>query len=184
MAAPRKTPQLGDRTVPDVDWRGVGLRRTPQREVVLGLVRSTMDHPTAEWIHREARLAISDISLGTVYRTLRILKEKGLIYEFSGGAGPSRYDGTRLEHEHVRCVCCGKVVDVDVPEMGDLRRQVADLTGFHIGQTPMLFQGLCDPCAAGGSNGHFDEKRKRRVEDESKVGPPGDLDRDWIEGHW
>lgn len=137
---------------PDLDWSQVGLRRTPQRTVVLGLVRSCFEHPTAEWIHQRARQVISDISLATVYRTLRLLKEKGLIYEFSGGASPSRYDGTLHAHEHVRCLCCGSVSDVDLPEIGDLRRQVAERTGFAVGRFPLLFQGICAECARRGGN--------------------------------
>lgn len=134
----------------EVDWAAAGLRRTLQREVVLGLVRTCYDHPTADWIHQEARRVIPEISLATVYRTLRLLKEKGLIYEFSGGSSPSRYDGTVHNHEHVRCMCCGRVHDVDLPEIGDLRRHVAERTGFALGRIPLLFQGLCPDCAARG----------------------------------
>jgi Fur family peroxide stress response transcriptional regulator len=133
---------------PEVDWRAVGLRRTPQRQVVLELVRSCHDHPTAEWIHQQARLKIPDISLATVYRTLRILKEHDLIHEFSGGASPSRFDGTLNDHEHVRCVRCGTVVDVDLPEVGDIRERVAERTGFRVGRYPLLFHGLCEACAS------------------------------------
>jgi Fe2+ or Zn2+ uptake regulation protein len=147
----------------EVAWSQVGLRRTLQREVVLGLVRSCFDHPTAEWIHQEARRVIPDISLGTVYRTLRLLKEKGLIYEFSGGASPSRYDGTLHVHEHVRCLCCGAVRDVDLPEIGDVRRHVAERTGFRLGRFPLLFQGLCAECARrGGRPGSPDPLRDVR----------------------
>jgi Fe2+ or Zn2+ uptake regulation protein len=149
MQAPRSAEAFHD---VDVDWKAVGLRRTPQRSVVLALVRSSYDHPTAEWIHREARQVIADISLATVYRTLRLLKEKGLVYEFSGGASPSRYDGMLHGHEHVRCLCCGAVRDVDLPEIGDMRREIADRTGFAIGRSPLLFQGICAECARRGGN--------------------------------
>jgi len=131
----------------EVDWRAVGLRRTPQRQVVLEVVRSCREHPTAEWIHREARLRIPDISLATVYRTLRLLKEKDLVHEFSGGASPSRFDGTLDEHEHVRCVRCGFVADVDLPEAGNVRDRVAERTGFRVASYPLLFHGICGACA-------------------------------------
>jgi len=147
----------------EASWPDVGLRRTPQREVVLGLVRSCYDHPTAEWIHQEARRVLPDISLATVYRTLRILKESGLIYEFSGGASPSRYDGTLHLHEHVRCLSCGSVRDVDIPEIGDVRRHVADRTGFTLGRFPLLFQGLCAECTERG--------RARAASGRSEGGP-------------
>lgn len=132
-----------------VDWRAVGLRRTPQRAVVLSIVRSCYEHPTAEWIHQQARRELPDISLATVYRTLRLLKEKGLIHEFSGGPSPSRFDGI-LDgpHEHVRCVRCGVVRDVDIPEVGSVRRIVARRSGFQIEKYPLLFHGLCADCGA------------------------------------
>ncbi len=136
----------------EVDWAGVGLRRTLQREVILGLVHTSTDHPTAEWIHQEARRVIPDISLATVYRTLRILKEKGLIYEFSGGSSPARYDGVTHDHDYVRCVCCGLVSDVDLPGISELRRRVGERTGFSLGRVPLLFQGLCASCAAKGAS--------------------------------
>jgi Fe2+ or Zn2+ uptake regulation protein len=148
MASPRSAsddPRSGNRPT-QIDWRAVGLRRTPQREIVLGLVQSTRDHPTADWIHHEARRILPDISLATVYRTLRILKEKGLIHEFSGGASPSRYDGVRGDHEHVRCVRCGMVEDVAIPEVGDVRERVAERTGFRMSSFPLLFHGLCGRC--------------------------------------
>jgi Fe2+ or Zn2+ uptake regulation protein len=131
-----------------VEWRAVGLRRTRQRQVVLELVRSCATHPTAEWIHREARLRIPDISLATVYRTLRLLRQKGLVHEFSGGASPSRFEGALREHEHIRCVHCGLVADVDLPEAGRIRARVADRTGFRVGRYPLLFHGLCAECAS------------------------------------
>ncbi|HMB69342.1 MAG TPA: transcriptional repressor [bacterium] len=155
-----------------VDWNRVGLRRTPQREVVLSLVRSCYEHPTAEWIHREARTRLPDISLATVYRTLRLLKEKGLIHEFSGGASPSRFDGTLHDpHEHVRCIRCGFVADVDVSETEQLRRTVAKITGFRIERYPLLFHGICADCVA-------------RAKAERKPGESDDSEREWAEGFW
>lgn len=157
-----------------VDWHRVGLRRTPQREVVLSLVRACYEHPTADWIHREARLRLPDISLATVYRTLRLLKEKGLIHEFSGGASPSRFDGTLHDpHEHVRCVRCGLVADVDLSETAEIRRTVAKITGFRIERYPLLFHGICADCVA-------------RAQREGGRQPPAseESDREWAEGFW
>ncbi len=131
---------------PGVDWKAAGLKRTPQREVVLGLVQAHAEHPTAEWIFRSARREIPGISLATVYRTLRLLKEKGLLLEFSGGGYPSRYDVTLHDHEHVRCVACGAVADVDLPEARDIRDLVANRTHFRVCSYPLVFHGLCVEC--------------------------------------
>src|ERR1700752_1872141 len=118
--------------------------------MVLDLVCMHCDHPTAESILRDARREIPGISLATVYRTLRLLKEKGLILEFSGGGYPSRYDGTlhANDHEHVRCVACGAVEDVDLPEARKMRGLVAERTKFRVSAYPLVFHGLCQACEA------------------------------------
>jgi len=194
---PRGRPDFdADADRPPVDWRSVGLRRTPQRQVVLDLVRSCYDHPTAEWIHQQARLRIPDISLATVYRTLRLLKEKDLIHEFSGGASPSRFDGTLEEHEHIRCVRCGTVADVDLPEVASIRTFVAQKTGFRVGRYPLLFHGLCEACSSPrlvpevpgnaedprASTEPAGRERTRTESDSDRE--DGDADRHLTEGYW
>ena len=146
IRSPAGLPQRPDAMREGLDWKAVGLRKTPQREIVLGLLQSAVDHPTADWIHQEARQILPSISLATIYRTLRALKEKGLVHEFSGGSVPSRYDGAGRGHEHIRCVRCGAVEDVSLPELGNIRDQVAERTEFRVGNFPLLFHGLCEMC--------------------------------------
>ena len=141
--APRRRRRASDR----VAWKRVGLRRTPQREVVLDLVIGCRNHPTAEWIWREAQHTIPEISLATVYRTLRVLKERGLIWEFTGGANPSRFDGTRGGQEHLRCVSCGEVADLDLPDVKRMRGPVEERTEWTLEPWPLVFYGLCPACA-------------------------------------
>ena len=160
----RSGPRLGGEGPVVVDWRALGLRRTPQREIVLGLLQSSVDHPTAEWIHQEARQILPDISLATIYRTLLLLKRRGLVHEFSGGASPSRFDGTGRGHEHVQCVRCGAVADVVLPELGDARERVAERTGYRIGDLPLLFHGLCENCG----RAEEEEERYERPPSESR----------------
>lgn len=131
---------------PKVDWRAAGLKRTPQREIVLGIVCTHHDHPTAETVFTEARRTAPGISLATVYRTLRLLKERGLVLEFSGGGYPSRYDVTLNDHEHVRCVACGAVEDVELPEAREIRRLVSARTQYQVKPYPLIFHGLCLGC--------------------------------------
>src|SRR5260221_14702444 len=81
----------------------MGARESRQRDVVLAVVRSTMDHPTAEWVYRQARRNLPRISLGTVYRNLKKLASEGLIREIhiGGGGGPAarlRRDTRRHPH--------------------------------------------------------------------------------------
>src|SRR5262249_59374589 len=70
-----------------------------------------MDHPTADWVYRQARRRLPRISLGTVYRNLKRLAEEGLIREIHAGGHPARFDGNTGRHYHIRCLGCGRVND-------------------------------------------------------------------------
>ena len=125
------------------------MRHTRQRDVVLAAVRSSMEHPTADWVYRRARRRIPRISLGTVYRNLRQLAEVGLIREIQAGGQALRFDGNTGAHHHVRCVGCGRVNDLVVPL--DTRREqaAARATDFQVLGHHVEVQGLCPACRPG-----------------------------------
>jgi len=125
------------------------VRHTRQRELILQVVRSTMDHPTADWVYRRARGHLPRISLGTVYRNLRQLAEAGLIREIQAGGQALRYDGNTGPHHHVRCVGCGRVNDLVVPL--DTRREqaAARALDFQVLGHHVEVQGLCPACRPG-----------------------------------
>ena len=127
------------------------MRHTRQREVVLDLIRSTMEHPTADWVYRRARRRLPHISLGTVYRNLRQLAEAGLIREILAGGQALRFDGNLGPHHHVRCVGCGRVNDLVVPL--DTRREqaAARAMDFQVLGHHVEVQGLCPACRPGGA---------------------------------
>ena len=122
------------------------MRRTRQREVVLEAVRSTMAHPTADWVYRRARRRIPAISLGTVYRNLKQLAEAGLVREIHAGGQATRFDGNTGPHHHVRCIGCGLVQDLDMPL--DLRREraAARALDFEVVGHQVEVQGICAEC--------------------------------------
>ena len=60
-----------------------------------------MDHPTADWVHRQARRRLPHIGLGTVYRNLKELAEEGTIREMHSGGEPARFDGNTGDHYHI-----------------------------------------------------------------------------------
>ncbi|NWF78149.1 MAG: transcriptional repressor, partial [Chloroflexi bacterium] len=75
-------------------------RKTKQREAILRVLRNTTCHPTADWIYEEGRKDIPNISLGTVYRNLKLLREAGKILEIDLGGNFSRFDGNQDNHYH------------------------------------------------------------------------------------
>ena len=78
-----------------------------RRQAVLQVLQSTKSHPSAESIFEQCRLLIPNISLGTVYRNLALLEERGEIIKVANVAGVDRYDATTEPHVHNICPCCG-----------------------------------------------------------------------------
>jgi Fe2+ or Zn2+ uptake regulation protein len=128
-------------------------RNTRQREVILGVVRSTMDHPNADWVYRQARRQLSHISLGTVYRNLKRLAADGLIREIHTGDGlQARFDGNTGRHYHIRCVGCGRVHDLPVSVDSRLEEEAGRAMNYRILGHHVEVQGVCPACrAAAGS---------------------------------
>lgn len=121
-------------------------RMTKQRKVILDVLKSTTSHPTADWIYERVKKKIPNISLGTVYRNLNILKEMGKILELNYGSSFSRYDGNPENHYHFRCYKCGRVYDIDIPVDHGIEKQVAESTGFEVESHRLEFYGICKEC--------------------------------------
>ena len=133
---------------PDVAIRKVGLRLTGPRRVVLEMVRATESHPTAELVHRMVRRRLPRVSLGTVYRNLRLLVAQGLVKELPGPH--ARFDGNTSDHHHFTCLGCGRIVDVDgpltEPHSRALCTRVAAQGGFSVTHHRIEFFGRCPAC--------------------------------------
>jgi len=121
-------------------------RMTKQKRIILDILRSTDCHPTADWIYKEAKKYLPDLSLGTVYRNLHILKEEGEILELNYGSTYSRYDGNPVNHYHCVCLNCGKVSDLDLPVEKDLEEKAANVSGCEVYYHRLEFYGLCPEC--------------------------------------
>ena len=122
------------------------LRRTKQKETILRVLKGTASHPTADWIYNEVRKEIPNISLGTVYRNLRLLCETGEILELDLCGTLSRFDSRQDNHYHFRCENCGRVFDVEEPVDEEMDRRIARRTGFRISCHRLEFRGLCQQC--------------------------------------
>ena len=127
--------------------RSPGRRLTRQRRVIYEIVRSRRDHPTAQQIHEEAVKHLPTISLGTVYRNLKLLAEQGLIREITYLGEGSRFDGVPELHAHLVCRGCGKVIDLELDVEESLDEVVARETGFRNLTHSLTFYGLCPECS-------------------------------------
>jgi len=122
------------------------MRKTKQKEAILGVLRGTNSHPTADWVYNEVRKQIPNISLGTVYRNLRLLCQSGEISELDLCDSLSRFDARQDAHYHFRCEKCGRVFDIDEPVKNDINGRVARKTGFRVIYHNLEFRGLCREC--------------------------------------
>jgi Fur family ferric uptake transcriptional regulator/Fur family peroxide stress response transcriptional regulator len=119
-------------------------RNTQQRKIILDILRSTNIHPTADWIYEQARKEIPNISLGTVYRNLKILKESGQIIEINDGK-QSRFDGRIDEHYHFKCISCERIFDVEKEDLSGLK--IIGNKNFIIHRIDILITGVCNMCS-------------------------------------
>lgn len=120
-------------------------RMTRQKKIILSILKSTKSHPPADWVYEQARKKLPEISLGTVYRNLKLLRDTGEIMELNYGSAFSRYDGNPADHYHFVCEKCGRVYDLEIPWQEDLNQKAAKL-GLAVKNHRLEFYGLCAEC--------------------------------------
>ena len=121
-------------------------RKSKQKEAILRVLRGTTSHPSADWVYEQVKREIPKISLGTVYRNLKLLKQKGEILELDLASTLSRFNGNSQDHYHFRCKQCGRIFDVDEPVDEEIDDRVAQKTGFKVSHHRLEFRGLCKDC--------------------------------------
>lgn len=121
-------------------------RMTKQRKEILEILRSTKSHPTADWVYEQVKKKIPKVSLGTVYRNLRILKEMGEILELNYGSTFSRFDGKPENHYHFVCKSCEKVMDVDTGVSHEMEKSVSKDMNCKVDFHRLEFYGTCHQC--------------------------------------
>ncbi|RJO60453.1 MAG: transcriptional repressor [Dehalococcoidia bacterium] len=128
---------------------GSGCKATPQRLSVLEAVDGMRAQFTPQQLYERLQKQHPDIGLVTVYRTLKLLAESGLICRM-GYSGRSQSYARRPQehHHHLVCAGCDKVVNVSSCGLGEMERKLASETGFAISDHHLEFMGLCRQCRA------------------------------------
>ncbi len=110
-----------------------GLRMTDQRRVLARVIGDAEDHPDVEEIHVRASAIDPRISLATVYRTVKLFEESGILDKLEFGDGRARYeDAERDHHDHLIDVSSGQVIEFIDPEIEALQEKIAARLGFRL----------------------------------------------------
>ena len=136
------------------DWQATlrerGYRLTPQRQLVLEAV-ATLGHATPEDVLTEVQRTASGVNVSTVYRTLELLEELGLVtHTHLGHGAPTYHPASEADHVHLVCRDCGRVTEADTSVADDLVRRVAQEQGFETDVSHFAIFGRCRECAAAG----------------------------------
>ena len=110
-----------------------GLRMTDQRRVIARVLGEASDHPDVEELYARAALIDARISLATVYRTVKLFEEAGLLERHEFGDGRARYeDAERDHHDHLIDVTTGQVIEFVDPEIEALQEKIAARLGYQL----------------------------------------------------
>lgn len=131
-----------------------GLKFTRQRELIADVFFRSEGHLKVEDLLDRVRAVDPQVSLATVYRTMKLLTECGLAAPRQFGDGHTRYepsDGEEQHHDHLICTRCGLIVEFCNPHIEELQDVVAKEKGFIVTQHKMELYGLCKNCQGEGS---------------------------------
>ena len=124
-----------------------GIKLTHQRLVIFRAVASSEDHPSAEAVYKAVQTAIPTVSLDTVYRTLWLLMDLGLLTTLGPRRDSVRFDANLKQHHHYLCVRCGMVRDFESTELNELPMPGAVNRFGDIVCAQVEVQGVCASCA-------------------------------------
>lgn len=124
-----------------------GHRLTPQRRLVLEIVNESKDHLDAEAIYTQAKHRDDRISLATVYRSLALLKEVGLIVEHNLGEDHAHFESAQSSpHYHFTCEKCGRVIEFSAPEIETVVKNICHQEKITVNEVHFFIMGMCQNC--------------------------------------
>ena len=118
-------------------------RHSRQRAQIYQALSTSREHPSAQMVYDALREDLPRLSLGTVYRNLHQMAQEGLIRELEGPT--ARFDACLSPHAHMRCMRCGRIVDLPAPNLPRLIQ--AEESGWQVERYTLMFDGVCPACA-------------------------------------
>ena len=149
---------MADNSKIEVLCERAGMRMTGQRRVIARILSESDDHPDVEVLHRRAILEDSGISIATVYRTVKLFEEAGILTRHDFGDGRSRYETISEDHhDHLIDLQSGKVIEFSNDAIEELQRQVAEKLGYKLVDHRLELYGV--PLEHGKSEGASDDNQ-------------------------
>ena len=129
-----------------------GLRSTEQRRVIIDKLFEATDHVTIDQLLEVVRAVDPRVGYATVYRTMKLLAEGGLVHERKFGDGFTRYElaDEEAHHDHLICLRCGKITEFEEPEIEKLQDRIAARYGFSVDTHKHELYGTCAECLKAG----------------------------------
>lgn len=120
-----------------------GLRITEQRKIIARVISNSDDHPDVDVLYQRSSAIDPKISIATVYRTVRLFEEAGILDRHDFGDGKARYEAApEAHHDHLIDVESGKVVEFVDPELEALQKQIAEKLGYRLVDHRMELYGV------------------------------------------
>ncbi len=130
-----------------------GRRVTRQRQLVMQVLRDNPGHLEVEAVYALAKASDPNISLPTVYRTLAVLKEMGLVEDHTLGEDHAHFEAApETPHYHFTCQKCGRVIEFDAPQVMQAAQALSKREGLQVTKVHLLLSGYCTRCRTGGSD--------------------------------
>ena len=127
--------------------RSAGRRLTSQRRLILQVLEESDGHLDADALYDQVKARDPDVSLATVYRTLAVLREIGLVEEHRLGEDHGHYEAVHQEpHYHFTCLRCGKVIEFDTPLVAQIVQALCEQEGVRVTSTHLHVSGYCPQC--------------------------------------
>ncbi len=124
-----------------------GRRMTRQRQLVMEVLQESHEHLDVEMVYRRAKARDPHISLPTIYRTLTILKEMGLVEEHSLGESHAHYEAVKeTSHYHFTCRQCGQVIEFNAPQIIQAVHTMSKQKHIQVTDIHLFLRGYCAQC--------------------------------------
>jgi Fur family ferric uptake transcriptional regulator len=132
-----------------------GLKMTGQRRIVAQVLSTSTDHPNVEELHRRAFALDNEISMATVYRTVRLFEDYGIIEKHDFKSGRARYEVTSdVHHDHLLDLETGKLIEFNDPEIEVLQQKIAEKFGYKLVGHRLELYGIPLPSKNEDNKGH------------------------------